>query len=116
MRILFCWRRAFPPFAKYRITLGSQTKENVGTGLNLGFPALELVKVGLSCKANKCSDVRTGDLGVLPTHEKSSIYEPAQPDPGEFHPLSIFDYCPIPRFISVVPLASLRPIFPHYKS
>ncbi len=27
--------------------------------------------LGLSCKANKCSDAGTGDLGVLTTHETS---------------------------------------------
>ncbi len=27
--------------------------------------ALKPVRLGLSCKANKCSDTRTGDLGVL---------------------------------------------------
>ncbi len=28
-------------------------------------------KLGLSCKANKCSYAGVGDLGVLPTHESS---------------------------------------------
>ncbi len=36
-------------------------------------------KLGLSCKANKCSDAGAGDLGVLPAQETS----PAQPDQGE---------------------------------
>ncbi len=26
-------------------------------------------RLGLSCKANKCSDARTGDLGIHATHE-----------------------------------------------
>ncbi len=30
---------------------------------------LKLGKLGLSCKANKCGDAGTGDLGVLTTHE-----------------------------------------------
>ncbi len=33
--------------------------------------ALKSGKIGSSCKANKCSDAGTGDLGVLPTHEAS---------------------------------------------
>ncbi len=28
-------------------------------------------RLGLSCKANKCSDYGTGNLGVLNAHEKS---------------------------------------------
>ncbi len=32
--------------------------------------ALKPGKLGLSYKANKCSDVETGDLGVLTTHQK----------------------------------------------
>ncbi len=38
---------------------------------------------GLSCKANKCSDTGTGDLGVLTTHEASPLVTPAQPAQGE---------------------------------
>ncbi len=30
---------------------------------------LKSSKVGMSGKANKCSDVGTGDLGMLTTHE-----------------------------------------------
>ncbi len=36
--------------------------------------ALKLRKLGLSCKANKCSHTGTGDLGVLTTHEPSPIW------------------------------------------
>ncbi len=28
-------------------------------------------KLGLTCKATKCSDAGTGDLGVLTSHDKS---------------------------------------------
>ncbi len=35
--------------------------------------ALKPGKLGLGCEANKCSDAGTGDLGVLPTHETSSM-------------------------------------------
>ncbi len=35
------------------------------------FGALKLDRLGLNCKANKCSGAGTGDLGVLPTNEKS---------------------------------------------
>ncbi len=31
-------------------------------------------RLGLSCKANKCSDARTGDLGVLTAHETSTCF------------------------------------------
>ncbi len=31
--------------------------------------AIKPGELGLSCKANKCNDAGTGDLGVLPTHE-----------------------------------------------
>ncbi len=31
--------------------------------------ALKPGRLGLSCKANKCSDAGTGDLGMLTTHE-----------------------------------------------
>ncbi len=33
--------------------------------------AHKLDMLGLSCKANKCSDAGTGDLGVLTIHEAS---------------------------------------------
>ncbi len=33
--------------------------------------AHKLDKLGLSCKADKCSDTGAGDLGALPTHETS---------------------------------------------
>ncbi len=33
--------------------------------------ALKSGKLGLSCKANTCSDARIGEFGVLPTHETS---------------------------------------------
>ncbi len=33
--------------------------------------ALKPDKLGSSCKANKCSDAGTGDLGVLHSHETS---------------------------------------------
>ncbi len=33
--------------------------------------ALKPVKLGLSCKDNKCCDAGTGDLNVLPTHDTS---------------------------------------------
>ncbi len=38
-----------------------------------GVPALSnrAGKLGLGCKANKCSDAGIGDLDVLPTHEPS---------------------------------------------
>ncbi len=37
--------------------------------------ALKPDRLGLSCKANKCSDVGTGGLGVLPTsHETSPCF------------------------------------------
>ncbi len=43
-----------------------------GGGGKSGFSgALKPDRLGLSCKANKCSDVGTGDLGVLTTHETS---------------------------------------------
>ncbi len=35
--------------------------------------ALKPDRLGLRCKANKCSDAGTGDLGVLRTHETSSF-------------------------------------------
>ncbi len=44
-----------------------------GGGVKSGcFGALKLDRLGLNCKANKCSGAGTGDLGVLPTNEKSS--------------------------------------------
>ncbi len=33
--------------------------------------ALKPACLGLSCKANKCNDAGTGDLGVLKTHNKT---------------------------------------------
>ncbi len=39
--------------------------------VSLRSGALKRERLGLSCKANKCSDAGTGDLGVLPTHETS---------------------------------------------
>ncbi len=36
--------------------------------------ALKPDRFGLSCKANKCSDARTGDLSVLTAHEASSCF------------------------------------------
>ncbi len=39
--------------------------------------------LGLSCKASKCSDARTGDLGVLITHETTSMLIG---DAGSTHP------------------------------
>ncbi len=48
-----------------------------------GLPgALEPGKLGLNCKANKCRDTGTGDLGVLATHETSRSFvlgNPGQP-------------------------------------
>ncbi len=35
--------------------------------------ALKLGKFGLSCKAHKCNDAGTRDLGVLLTHETTPI-------------------------------------------
>ncbi len=44
--------------------------------------ALKPDRLGLSCKPNKCSETGTGDLGVLPTHETSSIQiVPVSPPP-----------------------------------
>ncbi len=40
----------------------------------LTFGALKLDRLGLSCKASKCSDAGTGDLGVLTTHETSPCF------------------------------------------
>ncbi len=48
-------------------------------------------KLGLNCKANKCSDAGHGDLGVLITHEilsmetaiMLSLVMPAKPAPDE---------------------------------
>ncbi len=47
----------------------STSKEGMGSGRS---GAHKPAKLCLSCKANKCSDAGTGDLGVL-----------AQPAPGE---------------------------------
>ncbi len=44
-------------------------------GVNSGCSgALKPGKLGLSFKANKCSDAGTGDPGVLTTHEKSPCF------------------------------------------
>ncbi len=42
-------------------------------------------KLGLSCKANKCSDVGAGDLGVLPTHDSSPCHIDAGTSKTEAH-------------------------------
>ncbi len=56
-----------------------------GEDVNSGRPgAHKPDKIGLSCKANKCSDAGTGDLGVLSIREISPwLVMPAQPAPDE---------------------------------
>ncbi len=40
--------------------------------------ALKSDRLGLSCKANKCSNAGTGDLGVLTTHETSKWFSQSE--------------------------------------
>ncbi len=57
-----------------------------GVGMKSGRSgALKTDKLGLSCKANKCSDAGTGDFDVLTIHETSSMEIPAG-DAGSTRP------------------------------
>ncbi len=53
-------------FRTRRVTWIKTKREDVKSGRS---GALKPDRLGLSCKANKCSDTGTGDLGVLTTHE-----------------------------------------------
>ncbi len=58
-----------------RVTWVKTKREGVKSGHSGAFKP---DKLGLSCKANKCSDAGTGDLGVLLTHEispRSGVYD-----------------------------------------
>ncbi len=45
--------------------------------------ALKPGRLGLNCKANKCTDAGTGGLGVLNTHETSPCRDDGSTRPGE---------------------------------
>ncbi len=48
----------------------------VSPGLKPNRRVWRAVRLGLSCKATKCSDAGTGDLGVLTAHETSPWFSP----------------------------------------
>ncbi len=56
------------PLRPRRVTWINAKREGVKSK---HFGAHKLYRLGLSCKANKCSDTGTGDLGVLTAHEIS---------------------------------------------
>ncbi len=58
------------PLRPRRVTWVKTKREGVKSGRS---SALEPGKLGMSCKANKCSDVETGELGMLPIHETSIL-------------------------------------------
>ncbi len=55
-------------FASPSRRLDKNQQEGVKNGRS---GAIKPDRLDLSCKANKCSDAGTGDLGVLTTHETS---------------------------------------------
>ncbi len=75
-------RSNFYPLRPRRVAWIKTEREGVKSGRS---GALKREKLGLACKANKCSDAGTGDFGVLPTQETLSMNPvmPAQPAPGE---------------------------------
>ncbi len=56
------------PLRPRRVTWIKTKREGVKSGCS---GALKPDMLGLSCKANKCSDAGTGDLGALTTHVTS---------------------------------------------
>ncbi len=71
------------PLRPRRVTWTETKREGVKNEFS---GAVKPSRLGLSYKANKCSDTATVNLGVLTTHETSpclSLAMPAQPTPIE---------------------------------
>ncbi len=74
-----CRANSNPLRPRRRVTWIKTKMEGVESG---HYNAHRPSKLGLSCKANKCSDAGTGDLGVLTANETS----PCLGDAGSSRP------------------------------
>ncbi len=74
------WSKSYPLHPR-RVTWIKTKRERVTSGCS---GALKPDRLGLNWKANKCRVARTGNFGVLTTHETLPCRAiPAQPAPGE---------------------------------